>query len=248
MLTLDNVSFSYPGTNHKLLKNINLSINSKEVIGLAGLNGAGKTTLIKIIRGVLKPDQGNIYFHEKEIIRNYESKVKDEIDYITQNTTNSLFPTMTVFENFVVSKSKLGDFRYGYSKFLRKSCEKLLKRAGNVLNETIDKQVRFLSGGQQQTLSVLFASSNAKSLLLMDEPTASLDLVNSDHVLGLAISTMREKKGAVIFTSHRLENLIQYTNKIFVISSGEISTIINNVNKDISSHDLREAIFNGDKL
>lgn len=223
-LKLDNIKFSYPtGYNSyvRVLDNLSFVAKSGNVIGLVGKNGSGKTTLLNILKGIISPESGNlqIYSNDKIISQSF-------IPLVSQNVDSNLFPTMTVFENFCIIKNRhCSPFKKYYSKSNYTYCQDLLLKANMGIEEKINEQVRFLSGGQKQALSILLALENDLPILLMDEPTASLDPFVSESIIGLAKKEIQTRNGLLFLVSHNLNDIIKYSNRIFVLSDMRVKEI-----------------------
>lgn len=230
---IESVSFSYHfgaanGSVH-VFDSLSMSLPSGHVTGIAGRNGSGKSTLFQLIRGALSPDTGTIRVHSKPVSQHGKSFGKPPVTLIAQRPSSSLCPSMTVFENYVfASKGRFPTIKWAIRRSEKQACKSLLKQAEIGLESKLDEQVRFLSGGQQQGLSVMLGLMGETPVLLMDEPTASLDSVSAEHVMELATQFGRKKGGTVAIISHRLEELIQRCDRIAVIVGGKARIISNN--------------------
>lgn len=175
VIRLENISYAYG--DKQVLKNINFSINRGMFMGLVGPNGGGKTTLIKIILGLLKPDEGNIYILDEPIDTFSDW---NRIGFVSQkaNTFNKGFPA-TVFE--VVSMgltAKIGYFRFMKKKHKEKVHE-ALEQVG--MNDYAFQNIGDLSGGQQQRVFIARALVSEPELLILDEPTVGIDYKNVER-------------------------------------------------------------------
>ena len=118
-------------------------------------------------------------------------------------------------------------------------CVEKLEKAGMDLEGRLDEQVRFLSGGQQQALGIMLACDIISPILLMDEPTASLDVFIAEKILKIAIQEIYNRKGLLIFTSHNLYDILKYTEHIIVIKKGGNVLELSNEKKKINMNQLR---------
>lgn len=107
------------------------------------------------------------------------------------------------------------------------------------LEERLDEQVRFLSGGQQQALGIMLACDMDSPILLMDEPTASLDVFVAEKIFEITIREIRERNGLLMFTSHNLHDIIQYTEHIIVLKKGGDMFDLPNNNRNLDLVQLR---------
>jgi ABC-type glutathione transport system ATPase component len=143
---------------------------------------------------------------------------------ITQKPGDSLFPTMSVYENMMISMSQDIDLiRYIYHTWQKEKCITLLKKAQMKLEDKIDEQVRFLSGWQQQALSIILALIGKYSLILLDEPTAALDESIKNNILKLLLDGIRENKSSAIIVSHDLALLSKYCDEALLLEHNTIS-------------------------
>ena len=232
-LEISNLCFSYGNeTESPVFQNSNISVEGSRIIGLVGINGCGKSTLLKLIKGDLVAQEGNISVCELPVTK------LPNVSFITQQAIDNIFPKLTVFENYILFHNRnKSSFLLFDNKNNRQLCKEAIKAAGMGLENRLDEQVRFLSGGQQQALGIMLACDVTSPILLMDEPTASLDVFVAEKVLKIAIDEIRKKKGLLIFTSHNLHDIIRYTEHIIVIQKG--GNILNLPNENIDINNLR---------
>ena len=217
-VSLRNVTFSYGAgggsTAVPVFEGLNISMEAGQTIGIVGRNGSGKSTLFKLIRGVLTPDTGQVSFFSAGALN-----ARPVVSLVSQKPDASLGPTMTVFENYLLARhGGKPSLRWAFTKKARKRCRDLVVRAEVGLDDKLDEQIRFLSGGQQQALSVLLGLMMDNPILLMDEPTAALDPLSADKVLDLAAEHVRERQGLVVIVSHRLAELLPRCDSIIILS------------------------------
>lgn len=232
-IELQDINFSYQiGFNSyvKVLKGLSFSAHSGDIIGLIGQNGSGKTTLLNLLKGIIQPLKGTKSF----ISENGECKIVDNfIPLISQNVDSNLFPTLTVYENFCIIKNRREKSLRNFSSYKNfQYCTSLLVKASMNIESKINEQVRFLSGGQKQAISILFALEQDLPILLMDEPTASLDPFVSKSIIELAKKEISKRNGILILVSHNLHDIIKYANKILILSDGQINELSNIGNID----------------
>ena len=239
-LQISNLCFSYGNSteSYHVFNNSNLSVDNCRIIGLVGVNGCGKSTLLKLIKGDLNAQKGSIRVCEKDV------KELSNVSFITQQAIDNIFPKLTVFENYILFHEKDSkSFSVFDKKRNRQSCRDLIKAAGMNLEDKIDEQVRFLSGGQQQALGIMLACDMDSPVLLMDEPTASLDVFVAEKVLEIAIQEIRNKGGLLIFTSHNLHDILKYTEHIIVLKKGGEMSDHPNENNNLDITQLREMML-----
>ncbi|MDO5725897.1 MAG: ABC transporter ATP-binding protein, partial [Tissierellia bacterium] len=189
LLKVRDLKFYYDKS-RPILNNLNLSLRSGEVIGIAGNNGAGKSTLLKIICGLIKEKSGKIYFNNERL--NPKARVKNAY-YVMQDSDYQLF-TDSVRNEF-----SIGDIDASDAEIL-KTLEELS------LKEYIEKHPLSLSGGQKQRLCIAVAKLKASKLICLDEPTSGLDYRSMLKVNNL-IEELRIDKKAILIVSHDKEFL-----------------------------------------
>lgn len=226
MLKIQNLSKSfhnsYMGEN-KLFSNLNLNINKGDFVSIIGSNGTGKSTLLNIISGVLKETSGSIYLQGKDITKMPEHKRTKVISRVFQNPALGTCPSMTVRENLslALNKGKLLNLKYCL-RYKRDYLEKILEGISLDLRQLLDVEVKYLSGGQRQALSLLMASIYEPEILLLDEHTAALDPKTSSEVMKLTEKIVKEKNIITLMVTHNLKDAIQYGNRLIMLHKGEV--------------------------
>ena len=229
-ISLEEVGFAYHRQDSSLLhvlEDTHFSIPYQQVVGLVGRNGAGKTTLLEILRGTLIPQKGKVKVGKLLVSTNGKLIKRSTAALISQNPSVGLAPTLTVYENFLIAtEQKSNSLHWAYSKSTESACIKLLAKANMSLEDKCHEQVRFLSGGQQQALSILLALQSPDRILLLDEPTASLDPFVAKKIMDIATDEVRKVKGAILLVSHRLRDVVEICSRIIVLKNGVISNDI----------------------
>ena len=220
-IELINVSFSYPQTERKVLDNINLKFRPGETVVLVGLNGAGKTTLIKLLTRLYDPTEGIILLDGKDI-REYD--VKDLYSMFGIIFQDYGKYAMSVSENiqFGDIKSPLNPEKITYA--AKQSCadefiEHLPNGYDTPLMRIFEKNGIELSGGQWQKLAISRAFYSDSDILILDEPTASLDALAEQEIFN-QFDKLRQGK-TTIFVSHRLSSAT-VASKIVVLEYGKV--------------------------
>jgi zinc transport system ATP-binding protein len=202
IIRIENVSFSYGGP--KVLENVNLSIKENEFIGIVGPNGGGKTTLLKIILGILEPDYGKI-----TIFGDSTENSRSEIGYMPQIAKfNRDFP-ITVEETVLLGRlgrtSKFGFYNKKDKAIAKKAMEDV-----EVL-EFKDRTIGSLSGGQLQRVLVARALACEPKILILDEPTANVDLRIEKDIFEL-LKILNERI-AILVVSHDIGFISEYIHR-----------------------------------
>lgn len=216
MLELKNISKIFPGV--KALDDVSLSFVPGEIHALMGENGAGKSTLMKIITGIYQPDIGEIYLDgEPVIMKNFRDAVAHDINMVCQEI--QIIPDATVAENIVLDR--IDKFSNGIGvnwKKINETAKEYLEMVGLQIEPT-DK-IENLTAAQKQLIQIAKAlSSNAKYILL-DEPTSSLTVHESENLIEI-VKKLKEQNVAVIFVSHKIEEVLALCDKVSVLRDGK---------------------------
>lgn len=208
IIKIENLSFSYQ--NAPILSHVNLYVNKGEFIGLIGPNGGGKTTLLKLMMGFLKPTQGTI-----RVFGNppYNARSNSHIGYVPQTLRfDRLFP-ISVFE--VVLSGLLSKLPwYGrYHKSDQEKAKNMLETVG--LADLAHHSFGTLSGGQAQRALIARALVAEPKILLLDEPTASVDSRAEADIYAL-LSQLKEKM-TIIMVTHDLNAAIEHVERLYCV-------------------------------
>ena len=198
------------------LKDVSFDMKKGEVHALLGENGAGKSTLIKVLTGVYPKDDGTIWFDGKMVeINSRDDASRLGIACIYQEL--SLIPTLNVMQNILLNKEKstLGVLN---KRAMRKEVESIIKRFDFPLSP--DDIIETLSVAQRQVVEILKALATNASLVIMDEPTASLSSKESKMLFKI-IYQLRDKGVSILYISHRLEEVFQLSDRITVLRDGK---------------------------
>lgn len=240
-LKLEGVGKIYPGV--VALNKFSLEVGRGEVIGLVGENGAGKSTLMKILGGVIAPDSGKILLDGNELERlTVETSINSGIAFVHQEL--NLFDNLDVAANIFLGREPL---RGGWLKLvdrdrLRQLVSPLLKRVG--ANFTADTPVSALSLAQQQMVEIAKALSINARLVILDEPTSSLPLAETEKLLDV-ITSLKAEGISVIFISHRLHEVQRVADRVVVLRDG---TLAGTLAKDAIDHDPMVKLMIGREL
>lgn len=189
-----------------ILENINLSIGQGDILGLIGKNGAGKTTLLKIILGLIEPSGGEIIFRDKK---------RPLFGYANCNP-RSFFWRISSRDNLMF-----------YGKMLElsnKDCSDSIENISNILeiSEILDKPFMHLSSGQMQSVNIARALLKKPDVLLLDEPTTSLDYENSISIIGALEKYLNENRVPAIWCSHDYFELNRVCNKFGLLKNKKL--------------------------
>lgn len=226
MLKVENVT-KYYGTN-LAVDHLSFTVDDGEIFGLLGSNGAGKTTTFRMIMGLLDATSGKITLDGKKI----DYSVTDKIGFVTEE--RSLLTKMTVKEQIIY---------YGRLKGL--SEKEILKRLDDWLErfqikEYKNRKIKELSKGNQQKIQFIAAVINEPKLLILDEPFTGLDPINV-KLLKEAIYSLQKKGCSIIFSSHQMEHIEQFCEKLVILVKGK--TVLEGYLKDIKESYQKKNIF-----
>src|SRR6476619_5366306 len=187
-----------------------------EVHGLVGENGAGKSTLVKILAGVYRPDSGQLLIDgEEAIFDNAKQSQEAGIAIIFQEPT--LFPDLSVAENIFVGVQPLKRFRRIDVRRMRREAARLFEQLGVRLDP--DRLARGLSIADQQLVEIAKALTTNARVIVMDEPTAALAM-NEVEQLFRIVETLHARGNAVLFISHRLDEIFAICQRVTVMRDG----------------------------
>lgn len=212
MLRIENINFSYkPG--ESVLNDISFEVRQNEKICILGESGSGKSTLLKIIYAELQADSGKIYFNQSEIKgRNYQLVPgHEEIKYVPQDF--ALDPYISVKEIVGKFLSNINPERK------KKRIKEVLEALG--ISDLADRKAEDLSGGQKQRVAIARAVAKIPKLLLLDEPFGQLDAALHVQIREQLFTFLEKHKIAVMFTSHRADDALGYSDKIVLLKDGK---------------------------
>ena len=217
LLKLTNINKSF-GNIH-VLKDISLEIEAGKVHVLLGENGAGKSTLIKILTGAYTKDSGDMHWNAEKIdVKSPQDAMDIGISPIYQEL--NLIPELTVYENIFLGneiKKRKNGFLYLDRKEMRRKSKEFLTLLGQDISP--DAKISSLGIGKQQLVEIAKAFTVNAKLIIMDEPTSSLSESESDQLLQ-TIMELRKQGIAIIYISHRLEEIVRIGDTVSILRDG----------------------------
>lgn len=231
ILRMSNISKAFPGV--QALANINFELRKGEVHCLLGENGAGKSTLIKIISGAHQKDTGTIMLNGKEV-EIKDAQVSRELGISTIYQEMSLIPGMSVAENIFLGEEIIKSPLYMVDK------EEMEKRAQKIfteMNVPINPKslIREISTAQQQMVEIARSLVKNRQIIIMDEPTSSISDKDTQELFRI-IHKLKNQGVAIVYISHRLQELGEIVDRITVMRDGRD---VNTVNmKDVTIDQL----------
>lgn len=196
--------------NFVVLKDVSLEIDSGEAWAILGPNGAGKTTLIRIISGQAKPSEGVVRVFG---VRSDEftEEIKGKMGILSHN--HFLYEDLTAWENLMFYGKLYG-------------VENLEKKAGDMLKKMnlysrADDLVRNFSRGMKQKLAIARTLIHSPDLIILDEPTAGLDIQSRKELFSL-ISSIRKEGKTIVFTTHNLDEVSEFCDFVAILNRGRL--------------------------
>jgi len=220
IIDIKELSFKYAGTDEWALRNVNLSIEKGEFVLIAGPTGCGKSTILKCINGIIP----NIYSGEyvgSVRVKNLDpasmspSLMAQHVGMVLQNPENQLF-SLTVEGDIAFALENIGLSR---SEMVTR-VERVLRQLG--IEEIRRRSPYELSGGQKQKVAIASVLALQPEVLLLDEPTSSLDPLSAKSIIDLLGRLCQQDGLTVIITEHRLDLLLQYLTRLVVMDSGTV--------------------------
>lgn len=237
MIRLENVTknFLINGVESKILNNISISINRKEIYGLVGETGSGKSTILRLMNGFIEPDSGEIFLMDKKLDKTTKHDLVKDTSMLFQNF--NLLGNLDVINN-VLLPTKL---RKGNKKENIEKAKELLNYVG--LSNFEQAYIKNLSGGQKQRVAIARTLMTNPRLIFCDEPTSALDDKMSYEVLKLLKDINEEFETTIILVSHNISVIKALCNRVAIIEDGKISEIVSLKTKNIAPVSYKEALL-----
>ena len=210
-IPLEVIGLSKIYNNKDAVKDISFKVNKNEIIGILGPNGCGKTTTIGMILGLLKPSNGKVLINGIEI-------EKKRVDLLNQ--LNFISPYIELPKKLTVKQNLEVYGRLYDVKNLKKKIEMLSEKLR--LSEIINKLTGELSSGQKNRVSLAKSIINDPAVLLLDEPTASLDPETGDFVRSFLESYQKENKASILLASHNMSEVERLCSSVLMMNKGSI--------------------------
>ncbi len=221
-LKISNVTKIYPGCVAN--DNVSLEFNSGKIYALLGENGAGKSTLVKILSGVIIPDEGKIYLNENNLKLNSPLDAKkNDIGMVFQHF--NLFETLSVFENLIIDSDEQRES-------LREKIDTIMKKYNFSID--LDIPVLNLSAGQKQKVEIIRCLIRNPKVLIMDEPTSVLTEQETSELF-LSLKKFSEEGILIIYITHKLKEVMQLCDEVAVMRRGKLVSVSEIKNENIES-------------
>jgi iron complex transport system ATP-binding protein len=213
MLHVQNLHFSY--NSHSVLSAMCFGVEAGELLAILGPNGVGKTTLLKCINAIHKPAGGAVFLEGRNVLRLRPAEIAASIGYVAQKSEASRF---TVFDAVLMGRMPHVSWKIGEHDL--KIVDAALRRLG--LGPLQLRYIDQLSGGELQKVAIARALVQEPRLLLLDEPTSSLDLRNQIAILSMLRRVVDEHGMAGVMTMHDLNTALRFAHKFLLLKDGAV--------------------------
>ena len=221
-LKVSNITKIYPGCIAN--KNVSLEFKSGKIYALLGENGAGKSTLVKILSGVIRPDEGQIFLNNKILKLNSPIDAKkNNIGMVFQHF--NLFETLSVFENLIIDSNETREN-------LRKKIISIMEKYNFSID--LDIPVLNLSAGQKQKVEIIRCLIRSPEVLIMDEPTSVLTEQETIELFS-SLKQFSEEGILIIYITHKLKEVMSLCDEVAVMRKGELVSISKIVDEKIET-------------
>ena len=219
--TINISSLSVGYENKTILKNINLVSSSNKMIGLFGRNGQGKSTLLKTMSGLLPPISGNFFYDDIDILGLSE---KERAKWL------SIISTTQIDIGNIIVKDFIAFGRFPYTNWLGINKDKDYQEINKAielckLNHLANRNYNELSDGEKQKVNIARAIAQNTPLIILDEPTVHLDLINKAEVFKLLKDLVKNHDKTIIISTHQIEYAMQVCDEIWLINNAKIEAV-----------------------
>ena len=212
ILELDNICFSY-NNEKQILKNVSFKINKGDMVAIVGRNGAGKSTISKLVCGFYKPTSGRILFDGKDMVDYTIKERSEKIGFVMQNPNQMISKTMVYDEvAFGLKIRGLSDSE------IKERVEETLRICG--LYGYRNWPISALSFGQKKRVTIASILVLNPDMIILDEPTAGQDFKHYTEIMEFLVD-LNKKGVTIIMVTHDMHLMLEYTNKVIVLSEGE---------------------------
>lgn len=215
MIRAENICFSYERTGRPILDNVSFELNDGESLAILGHNGAGKSTLLKCLDRILKPSGGTVLVDGTDVFRMTGTEMAQKIAFVPQYSSGM---EMTVFDAILLGRKPYikWDATAEDLRIVREIISQM------ELEDYTLRSVSELSGGEAQKVMLARALAQQPRVLLLDEPTSSLDPRNQHEVLQLVRAVAKERKISVITVLHDLNLAIRYYDRFLFLKDSRV--------------------------
>lgn len=216
-LDFKHVSFKHQSAQYKALNNISFDVKNGETIAFVGPSGSGKSTLVKLLVGLYRPQEGNIFYNGINGKEFDFDELRNQIGFVTQDT--QLFAG-TIKENLLFVNPHATEQELAIA-LQKSSCTALLERAEKGIETVIGEGGLKLSGGEKQRIAIARALLRKPHLLIFDEATSALDSITEEEITSTIKDISEQREQITVLIAHRLST-IMHADKIYVLERGQI--------------------------
>src|SRR5687767_12625120 len=223
MITLTDVSYSYPSVSRMALRDVSLTVPEGQFCAIVGANGAGKSTLCYALAGFIPHFfhgnlRGSVQVADFNVMNSSPGEMAGSIGLVVQNAFNQITGArFTVFEEVAFGLENLGLPR---DEIIERSTEALIATG---IAEHRDQSPYTLSGGQQQRLAIAAMLAMRPKVLILDEPTSQLDPVGTRDVFAVLRGLVEQRSMTLVLVEHKLEWIAQYADRVIALARGQIA-------------------------
>jgi len=235
-LSINNLVKTYNG--RRVVNSVNLSVESGIAVGLLGPNGAGKTTTFYMIVGMLRPDEGQVFYNDENITKDpMYLRARKGVGYLPQET--SIFRKLTVKEN-IMAILEVQDLS---RKEQEERADRLLDELG--IKHLIDQRASVLSGGERRRLEISRALATNPSFILLDEPFAGIDplaVIDIKNIIG----HLKKRGIGILISDHNVRETLEACDTAYILNDGVV--IEQGPPEKIASSEIARRIYLGDEF
>lgn len=215
------------------LRETSLQISVGEYVMIVGSNGSGKSTLLNLLAGSTTPTTGKILLDTADVTLWPDFKRSKLIARVFQNPLSGTAGELSILENFRLAALRTGNrfLTNGLTSKFREKVKSEISRLHLGLEDTFDRKMGSLSGGQRQALTLLMAVMSPCKILLLDEPTAALDPRTSEMVMRIADEIIREHQLTAVHITHQMKDATKYGDRLLMMKEGDVEKNISGEEK-----------------
>ena len=214
MLAVQDICVGYNGSG-LVLENLGFTLDAGEVLAILGPNGVGKTTLLRCINAMIRPKAGSVKIEKSDVFNMRSGQIARRLGYVTQHSEAG---RMTTFDAVLLGRKPHMGWKVG-----RKDMEKVAAALNQLgLEHLALRDINAMSGGELQKVCIARALVQEPRVLLLDEPTSSLDLKNQLVILGSIQHVVKEHRLAAVMTMHDLNLALRFVDRFLFIKQGKV--------------------------